>query len=146
MRLLEVYSNPSRTTASLQKLLFRSVESTRPEVGLPAPMGRARQLRTIEIDEVVDRYLEVKNVRQVAREFRVSRATVARHLNDRDIPTSRGMNDSEQQAAVLLYEEGKSSVRIGKALGFDNHTILNALRNAGVKIRPAAVSRPESAR
>lgn len=36
-----------------------------------------------------------------------------------------------------LYAEGLSSINIGKQLGFDNHTVLSALRAQGVPIRKA---------
>lgn len=95
-------------------------------------MGRARQLRAAEADQLVRRYLEVRNMRQVAREYRMSRTTVAKLLTERGIDTSRGM-----KPAVRLYEDGLSSIVIGKRLGFDNHSVLKALRGAGVSIRPA---------
>ncbi|QWT23899.1 hypothetical protein KPL76_00100 [Subtercola sp. PAMC28395] len=39
--------------------------------------------------------------------------------------------------AVELYADGLSSITIGKRLGFDNHTILGALRAQDVPIRQA---------
>lgn len=76
-------------------------------------------------------------MREVAREFRVSRTTVAKHLADRGINTSRGMKPADIARAVELYTEGVSSVNIGKQLGFDNHTVISALRRAHVPIRKA---------
>ena len=95
----------------------------------------AKQLRESEIDTVVTRYHEVHNIRQVAREFKLSRTTVAKHLLYRGVDTSRGMKPAEITRAVALYSEGHSSIAIGKQLGYDNHTILAALRNEGVQIR-----------
>lgn len=143
MHLLQVYSNPSRPAVSPQELLFRSAQSERPEMGLTAPVGRARQLRDAETDQLVQRYLEVRNMRQVAREFRMSRTTVAKLLAERKIDTSRSMKPSEVEQAVRMYEEGISSIRIGKQLGFDNHTILNSLRECSVEIRSAATRAPQ---
>lgn len=76
-------------------------------------------------------------MREVAREFRVSRNTVAKHLADRGVDASRGMKAPEIKQAVSLYAEGLSSMTIGKQLGFDNHTIIKALREQGVPIRVA---------
>lgn len=80
-------------------------------------------------------------MRQVAREMRVSRATVAKLLADRGIDTSSSMKAWEIDRAVELYAQGRSSAVIGKELGFDNHTVLNALRAQGVQIRPQLTSR-----
>jgi hypothetical protein len=74
---------------------------------------------------------------QVAREFRMSRTTVAKHLANRGIDTSRGMKPLHIAQAIELYAQGLSSMHIGKQLGFDNHTILCALRAEGVLIRKA---------
>ncbi len=75
-------------------------------------------------------------MRQVAREFRMSRTTVAKLLAERGIETSRHMRPVEVKQAVQMYKEGLSSITIGKQLGYDNHTILKALRQSDVKIRP----------
>lgn len=45
------------------------------------------------------------------------------------------MTDAQVSVAAEIYEQGLSSAAIGQKLGFDNHTILNALRSRGVKIR-----------
>jgi DNA-binding CsgD family transcriptional regulator len=45
------------------------------------------------------------------------------------------MKPDDVRQAVELYSEGLSSGVIGKQLGFDNHTVLSALRNEGVAIR-----------
>ena len=100
-----------------------------------APVRRARQLRAAQTDQLVQRYLEVRYMREVAREFRMSRTTVAKLLTERGIDTSRGINPAEIEQAVQLYEEGLSSIVIGKRLGYDNHTVPKELRRAGVKVR-----------
>lgn len=74
-------------------------------------------------------------MRQIAREFRMSRTTVAKLLAERGIETSRSMKPSQVRQAVQMYGEGLSSITIGKQLGFDNHTVLKELRSVGVKIR-----------
>lgn len=100
-------------------------------------MRSAKQLREREIDQLVTRYREIRNMREVAREFRMSRTTVAKHLADRGVDASRGLKAPEINKAIALYTEGLSSVTIGKQLGFDNHTIIKALRKQGVPIRVA---------
>ena len=66
----------------------------------------------------------------------MSRTTVAKHLSGRDIVTTKSMSAEQIARAVALYADGLSSIVIGKQLGFDNHTIIAALRSMGVSIRP----------
>ena len=80
-------------------------------------------------------------MREVAREFRMSRTTVAKFLAEQGIDTSRGMKPAEVKRAIQLYDQGLSSGQIGHKLGYDNHTILNALRISGVAIRRPAAAR-----
>ena len=124
------------------EILGGRVKTLHPRIhgGILADRAKAahlQELREHEIDELVARYQETRNMRQVAREFRMSRTTVAKHLADRNIDTSRGMKAGDVARAVELYAEGLSSVNIGKQLGFDNHTVISALRSEGVVIRKA---------
>lgn len=80
-------------------------------------------------------------MREVARQFRISRTTVAKLLKERGVQTSLGMSPTEVQTAAQLYSQGLSSGQIGKQLGFDNHTILNAIRKTGLVIRQPAATR-----
>ncbi len=135
MHLLQVYSNPAPEAIAPRELLFRSTPREPQQTSRP-PRRRARQLRAPEIDHVVDRYLAVGNIRTVAREFQVSRHTVARILSEHGIDASRRMTEAQITTATDLYEQGLSSAAIGQRMGFDNHTILKELRNRGVAIRP----------
>ena len=99
-------------------------------------------MRAAEIDDLVDRYRAVRNIRQVAGEFGISRTTAAKHLADRGVDTSHGMSGADKDEAVRLYSQGLSSARIGQQLGFDNHTILNAVRSAGLSVRPPIAAPP----
>lgn len=58
-------------------------------------------------------------------------------MADRGVDASRGMKAPEIKKAVALYAEGLLSMTIGKQLGFDNHTIIKALRGQSVPIRVA---------
>ena len=140
MRLLQSYSKHCEVSISPLELAVRSQRSRRSGDKSPTPVRSARQLREREVDQLVARYREIRNMREVAREFRMSRTTVAKHLADRGIDTSRGMNAPEIKKAVELYAEGLSSMTIGKQLDFDNHTVIKALREQGVPIR-ATLSR-----
>lgn len=136
MHLLQVYSNPATGAVTPHELLFRSTSRKRQQE-TRATLRRARQLRAAEAHLIVTRYLSVRNMRALAREFQVSRTTVARILTEHGIDTSRRMTDAQISVAAELYEQGLSSSAVGQRLGFDNHTILNALRGHGVAIRPA---------
>lgn len=140
MRLLQGYSKHCEVSTSPLELAVRSRRSRRLGDKSPTPVRPARQLREREIDQLVARYREIRNMREVAREFQMSRTTVAKHLADRGVDASRGMKTPDIKQAVTLYAEGRSSMTIGKQLGFDNHTVIKALREQGVPIR-AALSR-----
>lgn len=137
VRLLHSYSNNVVVGVSPLELAAKAATARRPASAPPAPVRRAKQLREREIDELVSRYRETNNMRQVARELRMSRTTVAKHLASRGIDTARGMKPVEVSRAVDLYAQGLSSMAIGKQLGFDNHTVIAALRSRGVSIRKA---------
>ena len=117
----------------------RRAESERRAPGVEKPIpGSARQLRPSEVDQLIARYEATQNIRLVADEFGLYRATVREHLKRRNIPTRKvvSMNASEKAEAARLYGAGDSSVTIGGKLGFSNNTILKALRAQGTKIRP----------
>lgn len=142
VHLLQVFSTPEPGQVSPRELLYRSI----PREHQHATRGtrrRARRLRVVEVEALVTRYLVVRNMRAVAREFRISRTTVARILTEHRIDASRRMTEAQIAIAAELYERGLSSAAIGKRLGFDNHTILEELRGKGVTIRRAAVVRRE---
>ncbi len=80
-------------------------------------------------------YRRMKNMRAVARELSLSRETVAKYLRAAGISTSKRMTKEQIVLAARLYEQGLSSMVIGSRLGFDNHTIIAALRSVGVVIR-----------
>lgn len=136
VHLLQVYSNPSPGVGAPRELLFRSTLREFREVSRETPR-RARQLRANEREHLAARYLAIRSVRAVAKEFEVSRTTAARILTEHGIDASRKMTEAQITIAVKLYEQRLSSAAIGKRLGFDNHTILKALRGCGVAIRPA---------
>lgn len=69
-------------------------------------------------------------MRQVAREFRMSRTTVREHLRKRGIRgrSAKPMTEAQKKLAKQLYEAGEPSTSIGKKLGFSHHTVLRAVR------------------
>jgi len=69
-------------------------------------------------------------MREVAREFRISRTTVREHLRKRGIRVRSSMPMTEKQRikAKEMYAAGQPSTLIGKKLGFSHNTILRAVR------------------
>jgi len=141
VRLLHYYSNTFTGSGGPQELIERTIREERHAVATVGAVASARQLRKHEINLLTARFLKVRNMRQVAREWRISPTTVAKYLADRGMNTSRGMSEADIAGAVRLYAKGWSSIRIGQQLGFDNHTVLGALRSEGVPIRHAACAR-----
>lgn len=137
VHLLQVYYNPfANQSKSVHKLLMALKKAKpRSERDDPDPRKRAKRLREEEIDRLVTRYKEVRNMRTVALEFRMSRETVAKHLAARGIDTSKSMKPADIKKAKELYAQGMGSGRIGRMLGFDNKTVLKELKGAGVALR-----------
>ena len=83
-------------------------------------------------------YGEMKSVKGLARHLGIHHHTVRKHLKTRGVTIAQpGLVSPEQLTlAIERYEAGQSSIVFGKRLGFDNHTIIGALRKSGVEIRP----------
>lgn len=130
MHLLQVYSNSFARESNLVSKLLVAIRKEKPRNDLDKAdrPGRALRMREEEIDRLVSYYKKVWNMRTVAREFHMSRDTVAKHLASRGIDTSRSMKPAEIKRAKELYAQGMGSGRIGRMLGFDNKTILKEVR------------------
>jgi hypothetical protein len=138
VRLLQTYSKHCVATKMLMDVRVQA-ESEHRAPGVERPiLGSARQLRPSEVDLLVERYKATQNIKLVADELGLYRATVREHLKRRNIPVRKmaSMNALEIAEAVRLYEAGDSSVTVGEKLGFSNHTILKGLRARGTTIRP----------
>lgn len=94
--------------------------------------GRNYRLTPEDIDRLALRYEETKNMRQVAREFRISITTVRSHLRMLGIMIrqSKLMTERQKQKAHEMWVAGMTSTQIGKKLGFSHHTVLRAIRKA----------------
>ena len=131
VHLLHAYSklyNPSKSVHSILTAIKSATKRPDPAPGVK-PHKTVRRLQTSEIDELVRRYRTNKNMRELAREFQIPRTTVAKHLNDRGVDSSRGMKPAQIGKAKELYTQGLGSGQIGKLLGFDNKTILKAVKS-----------------
>jgi DNA-binding CsgD family transcriptional regulator len=92
--------------------------------------GRHYQLTPEDIDRLALRYEETKNMRQVAREFRISVTTVRSHLRilGIEVRRSKPMSEKQKEKAREMWAAGMTSTQIGKKLGFSHHTILKVVR------------------
>lgn len=96
----------------------------------PVTIPQLKMLKSEEVDQLVARYNETKNMRLVAREFRTSVTTVRSHLRilSIEVRRSKPMSEKQKVKAREMWTAGMTSTRIAKKLGFSHHTILRAVR------------------
>jgi hypothetical protein len=71
-------------------------------------------------------------------QFGINRRTVSIILHRNGVEMRRrGLSLEQVDEAVRLYEAGWSLARIGERMGVDATTVLNRLRDRGVKTRDA---------
>ena len=89
------------------------------------------RLSPADIERLKVRYSEIKSMRQVAREFGISRTTVRSHLRSMGVTVrvSKPMSEQEKQKAREMWAAGMTSTQIGQKLGLSHHTILRAVRS-----------------
>jgi hypothetical protein len=76
-------------------------------------------------------------MKELAAEFGVNRLTVFTHVRRAGVRTRRGGLDEEQAVeATRLYEAGWSSGKLAERFNVSADNVLEALRDAGVTIRP----------
>ena len=100
-----------------------------------------RRLSPTEVDQLVADYRSHGSIYSLARIYNVHRNTVSQHLKERGVDLKKGMSQAAKEQAAVLYADGKSSGVIGKQLGFDNHTVIAALRSMDVSIRQPVAPR-----
>ena len=73
---------------------------------------------------------------ELAERYGIHRRTVSTILKRHGVPTrASALSPAQIQHAVLLYAQGQSLAKIGKALGVDAGTIHVRLREQGVQMR-----------
>jgi hypothetical protein len=140
------YSNPA--PAPTRKRLFGRNGATPP----PAATHRTqRQLRSVEVDALVEDYQAGATITQLVERFRISRTTVMAHLDRRGVQRRAVEKQWDQKrlaSAARRYADGSSLATIAAQFGLDPSTVANRFRRAGVPIRPrrARVGMPQIAR
>ena len=134
--LIEALSQPTKRTRQLLELAL-TWEDAKPSASLPQPKyNLARQLRSDEVDELVQSYQAGKTVSQLAARHGIARCTVGRHLERRGIRTRPPALTSPQCAkAAVLYQDGWSLAKIGKLFNVSADTVRKYLIEAGVTMR-----------
>jgi transposase len=96
----------------------------------------AQPLRTTQINELVELYGAGATVQELAKQFRIHRATVGRYLQARGIDTKpRALADEDVPTAAELYRTGWSLAKIASHFQVSAHTISNHLLAFGVVLR-----------
>lgn len=103
-----------RALKALPKMLARPA----PKIVIrPAPPQRQRRLNPIEVDHLVQAYVNGSTALQVAAQFGINRETVLLHLERRDIPHRafvRKLTDADVSRAAAVYlDEGLSLLNVG---------------------------------
>ncbi|HEY6423039.1 MAG TPA: hypothetical protein VIY28_07285, partial [Pseudonocardiaceae bacterium] len=101
----------------------------------PKP-GRARQLDTDQVQELITGYQTGATVYGLGARFGIDRRTVSNILHRHQVPMRRrGLSPNQVDDAIRLYNLGWSLARVGERLGVDHTTVLAKLRECGVATR-----------
>ena len=102
----------------------------------PGASSRPKKLSSSIVSKLVLAYSEGMAIHEIAKEFKINRVTVSKHLERAGvIKRSRSMSEVQIDEAVQDYGGGQSLDKIGNRLGFDSTTVLRELRLRGVRMR-----------
>ena len=132
------YYNTKPQVEALETLLRKLPDPTTPApppVDRPNP-GRARQLDTDQVQELIAGYQTGATVYELGARFSIDRRTVSNILRRHDVPMRRrGLSPNQVDTAIHLYHLGWSLARVGQHLGVDHTTVLTKLREHGIPTR-----------
>lgn len=116
----------------------RSPEKAQLPGGVPQPRQRtAKPLKPAQVDALVAGYEAGKTMNELAAEYGIHRVTVSSNLRRAGTSLRRpGLNAKQIVEAAGLYEAGWSSGRLAERFGVSYDTVLRALRQSEVPIRP----------
>ncbi|MEV2224991.1 hypothetical protein AB0E01_34685 [Nocardia vinacea] len=108
------------------------------------PPRRARRLDEDEVRRLILGYVSGATTYELGDRFGVDRRTVSAILHRNDIPMrGRGLSREQVDEAVDLYSRGWSLARVARYFAIDPVTVLNRLRERGVRTRDTH-GRPQS--
>jgi predicted HTH domain antitoxin len=132
------YYNTKTQVSELEALLRKLPDPTQPLHRAPKRRipGTAKQLDAGQVETLIAGYQAGATVYELGDRFSIDRRTVSQILHRHDVPMRRrGLSPEQTDEAVHLYEEGWSLARIGEWMGVDPTTVLNRLRERGVRMR-----------
>jgi transposase-like protein len=132
-------SNPYTQANALEALLRKLPAPTDPLPPAPerTPLGRAKQLKDKQAQELIAAYCAGATVYELSRKFGIHRTTVSSILRRHGVAMRGGGLSPEQIIeAVRLYERGWSLARIGDRFGVNDMTVRSRLLEHGVQMRP----------
>ena len=98
--------------------------------------GRARQLGTEQVEQLIADYQSGATVYELGDRFGIERRTVSTILHRHGVPMRRrGLSPDQVETAIRLYNLGWSLSRVGDHLGVAHTTVLSALRERDILIR-----------
>jgi len=96
----------------------------------------------LPIEEISKKYLTGATISELAKEYGCSQPTIINRLKKSNIKIRSSWEiqsiDLPIESIIIEYENGASTVKIGKKYDCSHHTILKKLRKSGVKIRTSA--------
>ncbi|MFI6774233.1 hypothetical protein [Nocardia sp. NPDC050412] len=97
---------------------------------------RARQLDQDHVQMLIHDYVAGATTYELSNRFGVDRRTISAILHRHDVPMRRrGLSPDQTDEAIRLYRLGWSLARVGKHFAVDPTTMLNRLRQRGVRTR-----------
>jgi Recombinase/Recombinase zinc beta ribbon domain/Helix-turn-helix domain of resolvase len=133
---VEALAHPSQPVRRLLDLAKTWPDGLQGDGAAPTACRTARQLRPIEIDELVTRYTAGATVYDLADRFSISRATVGQYLRGCGVDTKPpGLHPDDVPAAAKLYEGGWSLARIAGKFDTSPNTVRARLLETGVRMR-----------
>ncbi|WP_327120745.1 hypothetical protein OHB12_17245 [Nocardia sp. NBC_01730] len=107
----------------------------------PVPAGRppprrAHQLDQDQIRTLIQRYVAGETTYELGDRFNIHRRTVSAILHRHKIPMRRrGLSPEQVDEAIDLYSLGWSLAQVARHLAVDPVTVLNRLRERGIRTR-----------
>jgi IS30 family transposase len=107
-----------------------------------------RKLSLTDRTQLAEQYRVGMSALELAREYKMHRQTVMRHLEREGVTVRRQLKMTPQlvDRAKKLYAQGQTLVMIGKQLGVEASTLGKALKRAGVTLRPPVADRRRKSR
>ena len=96
-----------------------------------------KDLSDDEIRQIAQRYTEGASIYELAHDFGCHRGTISRALKKAGVIVTHkaSSKDGVVENVLRLYEEFMTAADIGKEVGIAEKTVLNILRENGVRIR-----------